>query len=189
MTVTLTCAECGRTFTTTGSHAKRGQRFCSRECYHAHRPKREQSRFWSYVDKDGPNGCWVWTGGHTGSGYGQFCPHSRRAILAHRYVYEMVHGSIPDGLFVCHHCDNRQCVNPEHLFLGSSGDNMQDAAAKGRTLQGERHPQARFTASNVQEMRRLYDSGLSQGQIAKRFGTTQAHVQAIVTRRLWAHVP
>jgi hypothetical protein len=101
----------------------------------------------------------------------------------------MVHGPIPDGLFVCHHCDNRQCVNPEHLFLGTSADNMQDAAVKGRTLQGERHPQARFTNQDVREMRRLYAAGLSQGQIAKQFDTTQAEIQAIVTRRLWAHVP
>lgn len=86
-------------------------------------------------------GCWVWTGALAKNGYGQIGAGGKRGrvLYAHRVAYELYIGKVPDDSLVCHTCDNRQCVNPDHLFLGSYKDNMQDAVKKGRTARGERN--------------------------------------------------
>ena len=93
-------------------------------------------RFWEKVNKETPSGCWEWKNSVKGNGYGQFFTHfeseGRKCLSAHRFVWSLVNGPIPDGLWVLHKCDNRICVNPDHLFLGDRRDNMLDCAAKGR---------------------------------------------------------
>ncbi len=86
-------------------------------------------RFWAHVVKS--DGCWLWNGSLIRAGYGTLS-HSVKPKLAHRYSWVLHNGPIPVGLFVCHHCDVRNCVRPDHLFLGTHSDNMRDALAKGR---------------------------------------------------------
>lgn len=87
-------------------------------------------RFWDRVKKT--ESCWLWTGMVNRSGYGIFTPSKNYRRLAHRVVWVLTNGPIPDGLFVCHHCDVRNCIRPDHLFLGTQRDNIVDASRKGR---------------------------------------------------------
>ncbi len=98
------------------------------------RLKTPQQRFYSQIEKNNENGCWEWTGfilNHPYYGYGSIRV-EKKIVRAHRFSYELHKGKIPNGLHVCHSCDNRRCVNPDHLWIGTHQDNMRDMMAKGR---------------------------------------------------------
>lgn len=98
-----------------------------------------EQRFWSKVKKGKPDECWDWVGGCRPGGYGNimvFRNGKKVMAQAHRVVWALTRGTIPKGLHVLHRCDRRRCVNPQHLFLGTAGDNIRDAVAKGRQVCG-----------------------------------------------------
>ena len=148
------------------------------------------TRFWSYVDKpDNPNACWMWTGCKTSYGYGVLSVNGKHT-RAHRFAYELLVGPIPEGMFVCHHCDNPACVNPVHLFLGTPQDNTRDMIAKKRdghgvTRAAEDHPMAKLTWAQVEEIRRLRAAGHSLQQLSDMFDVTMANISYIALFQTW----
>lgn len=111
------------------------KRYCCRACAYADKPSVPlQERFWTKVAKGNPDECWLWTGSLTNSGgYGQLSrSRAEGPVRANRVSYEMHIGPIPDGLSVLHRCDTPACVNPAHLFLGTTRDNARDMSRKGR---------------------------------------------------------
>ena len=143
-------------------------------------------RFWSKVDKSGD--CWEWTAS-TWNGYGRFKV-GDNMFSAHRLAYSFVYGPIPDGMYVCHHCDNPCCVKPNHLFLGTNSDNQLDSAAKGRKpdRRGQKHPLSRLVENDVHEIRRLCSLGVKQKLIGKMWKISQQHVSEIVNQIKWGHI-
>jgi hypothetical protein len=121
-----------------------------------------EERFFSKVNKI-ENGCWEWITGKSRDGYGVFS-YNNKDFRAHRLSYELHFGNIENGLCVCHKCDNPSCVNPEHLFLGSHKQNMEDKANKGRTYNGNQkgshNPGSKLSDVDVIEIKRLLSSGI-----------------------------
>lgn len=133
--------------------------------------------------------CWEWTGAKIGKGYGACQVRPIRERYAHRVSYLAFTGPIPVDIDVLHTCDNRRCVNPAHLFLGTPKDNAQDMKAKGRHLYGERNTEVKLTEKQVLQIHRLYSGGgISTYQLADRFGVAQGTVWKILHGHRWAHV-
>jgi hypothetical protein len=129
--------------------------------------------------------CLQWWGGIGRDGYGYaYDQFERRAKKAHRYVYEQCFGSIPAGLHVCHACDNRSCVNPEHLWLGTNADNIADKVRKNRSARGA----AKLTADEVQKIRQRLEAGTPRLQLAYEYGVTKATIRNIHKYRSWWHL-
>lgn len=131
-----------------------------------------------------PNGCWEWTGSFYQCGYGA-CQ-CLGQWSAHRVSWIVHVGEIPPNRWVLHKCDNRKCVNPDHLFLGNRKDNADDMVAKGRSQRGERNGRAILTATQVAKMRRLVNSGIKYRTVASMFRTTYGRVYYAV-RDGWKH--
>ena len=148
-------------------------------------------RFWSKVDKRGPEECWPWTNKPNGNGYGVFSMGGGRYCHASRYSMTLHLGRVlePDEM-ACHHCDNRICVNPSHLFVGSQKDNMMDAARKGRTHRwsgargGEGNPRSKLTADQVAEIRQLRGK-VRQIDLSRTYGVSRSHICGIQTGKFW----
>lgn len=137
-----------------------------------------------------PNsGCWLWVNCISGrEGYGQISSAGVQ-LYAHRLSYVAFKGPIPDGLFVCHKCDVRTCVNPDHLFLGTAGDNARDRDSKGRSgthgLYGEKSHTAKL---NDEKVRAILADKRSQAAIARDYGVTQSQISRIKNGHVWEHV-
>lgn len=154
-----------------------------------------ENRFWSKVARtSNPGDCWEWKASRYEKGYGFFRRRghvkgrSGDCAQAHRMAWELTNGLIPDGLCVCHRCDNPPCCNPSHLFLGTNDDNMADMCAKDRhaRLCGEKSGRAKLTWEKVREIRRLYsEGGVTQQQLADLFGVNQRSISLIVLGKSW----
>ena len=167
------------------------------------KPDDIETRFWAKVDRRGDDECWPWHGAACGNGYGQIRWRGR-TWKAPRVIVTLTRGEIPDGLWVCHRCDNPPCVNPAHLFLGTPSENTMDMAMKGRRHPNQAKPPAMFriyppigednvkaklVAEDVTAIRRLYATGaLSQQAIADSYGVHQTQVSRIVRGAHWKHL-
>jgi HNH endonuclease len=149
----------------------------------------------SYI-VDPKTGCWNWNGARTGSGYGAVSFKSSKGqagVLAHRAAYQLLVGSVGD-LHVCHRCDNKLCINPEHLFLGSQSENIVDMFTKGRGVdnRGERHGMRKLTDEKVREIRRLDALGeINQGRkayLVRRFGASYMTIYNAAKGNTWKHL-
>lgn len=132
-----------------------------------------------------PNsGCWLWLGGTQSQGYGMLGPRNAK-VLASRYAYEKYRGPIPPKLQVLHKCDTPLCVNPDHLFVGTRRDNMQDASRKGRMHPGEADGMAKLTQQQVDQIRRDASNGIPKVSLARQFNIHRSQISRIVNRRRW----
>ena len=152
------------------------------------------NRFWAKVDDGGfpPDECWEWRGCILQSGHGQFSINGKRTN-AHRVSYEMAHGSIPKGKMICHRCNNPACVNPGHLYAGTSKSNAQDSIRAGtfhfiKHGLGEKHPCAKLTERVVMKIREQSGFGTSYRKLASQYGVSYGAIAKVVRRETWVHV-
>jgi hypothetical protein len=144
-------------------------------------------RFWEKVQKT--NECWLWTGTKAKNGYGVLRM-NRKTATVHRLSWQLHKGQIPKGKSVCHHCDIRHCVRPDHLFIATQEGNLQDASQKGRLNgrnvgRGERHGNHKLTETQVRQIRAMVGT---QTAIAKQFGISRVTISDIKRRLWWKHV-
>ena len=153
-----------------------------------------ESDFWNLVEIKGPDECWPWLGEQNIAGYGKI-PWRKRERLAHRIAYELHHKiRLPSdhrgkgANCICHTCDNPRCVNPAHLWRGSRGDNNRDRALKGRGTQGEDHPMALLSASDIPAIRALAAGGEKFRIVGRKYGVSPATIYSIAYGVSWKHV-
>lgn len=185
-----TCLQCGRVYNKKDPDVKYGRhKFCSLACKRAH----WEDSFWARGKKIG-NGCWEWAGYRYQNGYGkaQLTRNGIKLQYAHRVAYFLVNGPIPEGKFVCHHCDNPPCINPAHLFLGTNKSNSDDKMRKGRAnppcLKGESCGAAKLTEQQVREIRHKHKKGYSGRGLAREYKISQSQISNIVLGYDWAHL-
>ena len=136
-------------------------------------------------------GCLEWSGQRNRKGYGIIREGGRgtRTITTHRAAWIAAHGSIPDDLFVCHHCDNRPCCNLDHLFLGTCSDNIRDRVAKSRFV-GEDSPVAKRTRAQIVEVRRMYADGCTYAEMSAFLGgISSSYLSDLIHGRSWKSAP
>lgn len=143
-------------------------------------------RFESKFIREPATGCWIWTAGLMGKGYGQFYISGGNTRLAHRISWELYKGPITAGLSVLHRCDRPRCVNPDHLFLGTPADNAADCKEKGRKPQGETHSNAKLSEADVQAIRGR--PGKTHAGLAREYRVTPAHISLIRRGKRWRHL-
>lgn len=155
--------------------------------------------FWSNTKKNENTGCIEWIRGLNDRGYGMLRVSTGKSMKAHRFAWELVNGKIPDGKMVLHKCDNPPCCNPEHLFLGTQKDNLEDMTRKGRRWpgnperfgpqDGENNNRSKLKKENVLEIKHLLREGKkSHGEIAKKFNVSRVTITLINTKKLWKDV-
>ena len=146
-----------------------------------------EKRFWGFVPMREDGKCWLWHGSRQSDGYGYFRVGSK-VHKAHRISFEMINGTIPEGMLALHSCDNPSCVNPAHLRIGTYKENAEDRNAKERQARGERNGKAVLTVDDVGEIRLLLCSGMSSREIAEKYGVSHGAINSIKTGRTWRQI-
>ena len=195
------CAYCGKRFMAPLTKVKAGKyKYCSPRCGRLGNVTPMLKRFWDKVDDSGgPDACWPWTAGKC-AGYG-IISIDGRSRRANRVAYELVNGPIPDGMFVCHHCDNKSCCNPAHLYAGSPKDNHDDAVECGAIVfrkhpfppsHGEKNVKAKLSNADVRTIRSLYTpetrTPASDRALADRFDVSPLTIYRVIVRKIWTHI-
>lgn len=141
-------------------------------------------RFWAKVDKSGE--CWLWTGASGRYGFVRRRKFNARGQeMAHRYSWVMHFGPIPSGMLVCHKCDTRLCVRPDHLFLGTPAQNSADMVAKSRQARGNRHGFAKLREEQIPKIRLLAQIGIRRKDIATLFFVSLPTIEKILGGKYW----
>ena len=174
-----TCKECGEIFV--GKGLKR--EFCSTRC-----------RLLGSIEKK--NGCWEWMEPTHPNGYGYTtCYETNKREHVHRVSFRLFRGDIPEGLYVCHKCDNRKCIAPDHLFLGTAQENMLDAKSKGRmehvklmACKGEKNPNSKLDDEKVRCIRKEISEGIKCTVIARKYGVRSTLIYYIRDGKAWKHL-
>jgi hypothetical protein len=151
--------------------------------------KNTEQDFWAKVNISGPTNCWPWMASKIPDGYGNFSINGK-IMLTHRLAWEFTFGPIPEGMNICHTCDNPPCCNPAHLFLGTQIDNIRDMIQKGHLViahhTGETNGTHKLTWEQVAEIRRLYLTGdYSQSTLGKMFGVCTNGISLITRNKIW----
>jgi hypothetical protein len=202
MPVIIKCKNCGEEFYDKLSHAKT-RKYCSWDCRDKQRKGKSYEEFYGeekakrirkeYSESRKKQielhknwkGCWICISHHlAGHGY-PYMKINQKGIGIHRYMYEKYIGKIPEKLCVLHKCDNRRCINPEHLFLGTKSDNSMDMFLKGRAAKGERNASSKLTENDIREIRSL---DYSYRNLGKMFNVSHRTISLIKNYKTWKHV-
>lgn len=150
----------------------------------------DENRFYYNVSLPDENGCMNWVGVIGKSGYGQHNLLNKKIMRAHRFSYQHFFGNIKNEDLVCHRCDNRKCVSPDHLFIGTAQDNMNDMKNKGRGkyYHGEKNHISKLTEIDINNIRQMRKNGNTYKQISNHFNVHIQNIAAIIQNRTWRNI-
>ena len=197
----VVCPVCSKSTQLLASVAKNrktcGQRECTNELKRRNAKAQAPAiadRFKMRVEKQS-NGCWLWTGNMSKGGYGVIVIDGK-PVRAHRLSYTLHRGEIPEGLFICHHCDNPSCVNPDHLYAGTHQQNMDDRTRRGRNHiprgvapRGAGNGMAKLNGEKVLEIKTALSSkSSSQSELARKYGVDPSLISKISSGVVWGYL-
>jgi len=179
------CGEKTRVATSPNRNTPVGHHYRFIRGHHMNNKSSIQELFWSKVAITADvNKCWEWQASFL-IRYGSFKA-NRKTRAAHKVAWELTHGEIPNGLWVLHTCDNAKCVNPNHLYLGTSADNVRDRVERDRGAKGERQPNHKLTNVAVVEIRRKHAfDGVAIRALAREYNVSQKAIQLVVRGKTW----
>lgn len=186
------CQYCHKEFKTFQSEINKGKaKYCSISCGVSVKNKLNllptHEIFFRNISKGiHPNGCWVYS---KGKRYAKICVNGK-TISVHRYSYELYKGQIPDNMVVCHKCDNKLCVNPGHLFIGTQKDNIQDMLSKkrGNHAKGSKHHRTTLTEKQIAHIKKRIISGEKIHNLKDEYNVSREMLYQMKAGRSWNHV-